>query len=143
MLENFRPGVMAGFGLGWDALSAVNSCLIMLSISGFGQSGPERDRASDAPIIHGEVGLLQRQQFGPGPEGAMTKLILSEIGHDAADMCSVLNGTDSLFLEGEGEVAGVLTLMQCGMPIAGGTSEIKRNQIGERILGLPRDPLLV
>ena len=63
VLENFRPGVMAGFGLDWDALSAVNPRLIMLSISGFGQSGPERDRASYAPIIHGEVGLLQRQQF--------------------------------------------------------------------------------
>ncbi len=66
VLENFRPGVMAGFGLGWDELSAVNPRLIMLSISGFGQSGPERDRASYAPIIHGEVGLLQRQQFVDG-----------------------------------------------------------------------------
>ena len=63
VLENFRPGVMASFGLGWDELSAINSRMIMLSISGFGQSGPERDRASYAPIIHGEVGLLQRQQF--------------------------------------------------------------------------------
>ena len=63
VLENFRPGVMSGFGLGWDELSAVNPRLIMLSISGFGQSGPERDRASYAPIIHGEVGLLERQQF--------------------------------------------------------------------------------
>ena len=34
-----------------------------------------------------------------------------------------------------------LVLMHRGMSIAGGTSEIKRNQIGERILGLPRDPL--
>jgi alkylation response protein AidB-like acyl-CoA dehydrogenase len=33
-------------------------------------------------------------------------------------------------------------LMHRGMSIAGGTSEIKRNQIGERILGLPRDPLI-
>ena len=35
----------------------------------------------------------------------------------------------------------MLVLMHRGMSIAGGTSEIKRNQIGERILGLPRDPL--
>ena len=34
------------------------------------------------------------------------------------------------------------SLMHRGMSIAGGTSEIKRNQIGERILGLPRDPLI-
>ena len=66
VLENFRPGIMSGFGLGWDELSAVNPRLVMLSISGFGQSGPERDRASYAPIIHGEVGLLERQQFVDG-----------------------------------------------------------------------------
>src|SRR3954471_1877129 len=63
VLENFRPGVMAGFGLGWEQLSAANPRLVMLSISGFGQEGPERDRASYAPIIHGEVGLLHRQQY--------------------------------------------------------------------------------
>jgi crotonobetainyl-CoA:carnitine CoA-transferase CaiB-like acyl-CoA transferase len=68
VMENFRPGIMASFGLGWDELSAVNPRLIMLSISGFGQSGPERDRASYAPIIHGEVGLLERQQFVDGGE---------------------------------------------------------------------------
>ena len=68
VVENFRPGVMSGFGLGWEELAAVNPRLIMLSISGFGQSGPERERASYAPIIHGEVGLLQRQQFVDGSD---------------------------------------------------------------------------
>ena len=68
VLENFRPGIMSSFGLGWEELSAVNPGLVMLSISGFGQTGPERDRASYAPIIHGEVGLLERQQFVDGSE---------------------------------------------------------------------------
>ncbi len=66
--ENFRPGVMASFGLGWDDLRAINPRLVMLSISGFGQEGPERDRASYAPIIHGESGFLQRQQHVTGTE---------------------------------------------------------------------------
>ncbi len=70
VLENFRPGIMAGFGLGWEQLSAVNPQLVMLSISGFGQTGPERDRASYAPIIHGETGLLARQQFVSGADAA-------------------------------------------------------------------------
>ena len=79
---------------------------------------------------------------GPGPEGNITKLVLSENGHEAAYMLSALQGPDALFYEGAGAIAGGLTLMHRGMSIAGGTSEIKRNQIGERILGLPRDPLI-
>jgi|HigsolmetaAR201D_1030396.scaffolds.fasta_scaffold11023_3 alkylation response protein AidB-like acyl-CoA dehydrogenase len=79
---------------------------------------------------------------GPGPEGAMTKLILSEQGHEATAIMSELVGDELPFMEGPAAVAGQLVLSHRGMSIAGGTSEIKRNQIGERILGLPRDPLL-
>ena len=79
---------------------------------------------------------------GPGPEGAMTKLVLSEIGHEAAAIMTELNGPDAAFMEGPGAMSNALVLMHRGMSIAGGTSEIKRNQIGERILGLPRDPLI-
>lgn len=61
LIENFRPDVMPRFGLGYPQLSALNPRLIMLSISGFGQHGPEADRAAYAPVIHAELGLLQRQ----------------------------------------------------------------------------------
>src|SRR5712691_4141360 len=79
---------------------------------------------------------------GPGPEGHLTKLVLSENGHEAAAILAALAGPDTAFLAGPGAIAGMLVLMNRGMSIAGGTSEIKRNQIGERILGLPRDPLI-
>jgi len=78
----------------------------------------------------------------PGPEGAMTKLVISEVGHEAAAIMTALNGPDALFMDGPGGMGNQLVLMHRGISIAGGTSEIKRNQIGERILGLPRDPLL-
>ena len=78
----------------------------------------------------------------PGPEGAITKLVLSELGHEAVAIQVALNGPDAVFLDGAGAISGNMVLMHRGMSIAGGTSEIKRNQIGERILGLPRDPLL-
>ena len=43
VIENFRPGTMESWGLGWDDLSSVNPGLIMLRISGYGQTGPYRD----------------------------------------------------------------------------------------------------
>jgi crotonobetainyl-CoA:carnitine CoA-transferase CaiB-like acyl-CoA transferase len=64
--ENFRPGVMSRFGLGWPELSAVNPRLVMLSISGFGQEGPERDRASYAGVIHAETGVIARRRTPDG-----------------------------------------------------------------------------
>jgi formyl-CoA transferase len=43
LIENFRPGTLEGWGMGWDALSQLNPGLIMLRISGYGQTGPYRD----------------------------------------------------------------------------------------------------
>ena len=79
---------------------------------------------------------------GPGPEGAITKLMLSELGHEATAILMATAGEDALFLDGPGAMAGRMQLMHRAISIAGGTSEIKRNQIAERILGLPRDPLV-
>ena len=60
VVENFRPGVMDRLGIGWEVLSAANPRLVMLSISGFGQGGPESGRAAYAPIIHAESGVVAR-----------------------------------------------------------------------------------
>jgi alkylation response protein AidB-like acyl-CoA dehydrogenase len=79
---------------------------------------------------------------GPGPEGNVTKLVLSEIGHEAAAIMAALGGPGTAYTDGAGAMASMMVLMHRGLSIAGGTSEIKRNQIGERILGLPRDPLI-
>ena len=43
LIENFRPGTMEGWGLGWDELSKLNPKLVMLRISGYGQTGPYRN----------------------------------------------------------------------------------------------------
>ncbi|WP_440964768.1 CaiB/BaiF CoA transferase family protein [Massilia sp. GER05] len=43
LVENFRPGTMESWGMGWDVLSELNPGLVMLRISGYGQTGPYRD----------------------------------------------------------------------------------------------------
>jgi crotonobetainyl-CoA:carnitine CoA-transferase CaiB-like acyl-CoA transferase len=57
LVENFRPGTMERWGLGWAELSAVNPRLIMVRISGFGQDGPYAKRAGYAAIGEAMGGL--------------------------------------------------------------------------------------
>jgi succinyl-CoA---D-citramalate CoA-transferase len=57
VIENFRPGAMERWNLGWDRLSAANPKLVMVRISGYGQSGPYRDRPGFAAIAEAVGGL--------------------------------------------------------------------------------------
>ena len=60
LIEGFRPGVMERWGLGPDDLLAVNSGLVMLRYSGFGQTGPYKDRpgfGTIAECMSGYVGM--------------------------------------------------------------------------------------
>jgi crotonobetainyl-CoA:carnitine CoA-transferase CaiB-like acyl-CoA transferase len=50
LLENFRPGTLERWGLGWPELSRLNPRLIMIRVSGYGQSGPYRDKAGFGAI---------------------------------------------------------------------------------------------
>lgn len=57
LIENFRPGTMEKWGMGWDALHALNPKLIMLRVSGYGQDGPRRDEPGFAAIAEATAGL--------------------------------------------------------------------------------------
>ena len=57
VVENFRPGAMEKWGLGWEQLSKLNPGLIMVRLSGFGQTGPYRDRAGFGAIGESMGGL--------------------------------------------------------------------------------------
>ena len=58
LVENFRPGVMDRLGLGDDRLAELNPRLIRLSISGFGEKGPDRDRVGYDQILQAEGGVM-------------------------------------------------------------------------------------
>jgi len=57
LLENFRPGTMEKWGLGWDVLSSINPKLIMIRVSGFGQTGPYARQAGFGAIGEAMGGL--------------------------------------------------------------------------------------
>src|SRR5207244_3287855 len=63
---------------------------------------------------------------GPGPEGAVTKLVMSENAHEVTAVLAELAGPERAFVEGEGLLSGRMTLVHRAFSIAGGTSEIKR-----------------
>jgi len=57
VIENFRPGTMEEWGLGWDRLREANPGLLFLRVSGFGQTGPYRQRPAFGQIAHAFAGL--------------------------------------------------------------------------------------
>ncbi len=66
VLENYRPGVMAKFGLDFKTLKKIKPNLIFCSISGFGQTGPDSDRAAFATIINASSGFdMMMMQYEP------------------------------------------------------------------------------
>ena len=65
--ENFRPGKLESWGLGWETLGEVNPRLVLLRVSGFGQTGPYRDRPGFARIAHAYGGLTHLAGMSDGP----------------------------------------------------------------------------
>jgi formyl-CoA transferase len=67
MIENFRPGALEKWNLGWEALSAENRSLILVRISGYGQSGPYRERPGFAAIAEALGGMRYVTGFPDRP----------------------------------------------------------------------------
>lgn len=67
VIENFRPGTLEKWGLGWIDLSAINPALVMVRISGYGQTGPYSDRPGFAAIAECMGGLRHVTGFPDRP----------------------------------------------------------------------------
>ena len=67
LIENFRPGVLEKLGLGWDVLHALNPRLVMVRLSGFGQTGPMKDQPGFGAVGESMGGLRYITGFDDRP----------------------------------------------------------------------------
>ncbi|EIT71322.1 MULTISPECIES: CaiB/BaiF CoA transferase family protein [Hydrocarboniphaga] len=90
LIENFRPGVLEDWGLGWKQLSALNPGLVMLRISGYGQTGPYRDRPGFG-VIGEAMGGLRHLSGEPGR-------LPVRVGVSIGDTLAALHGVIGILL---------------------------------------------
>jgi len=86
IVENFRPGTLSRFGLGYQQVKAFNPRVVYVSMSGYGQTGPWRNRPAFAPTVQAETGLTDILQRHYGDS-------LGELRNDA---CSHADGYTGL-----------------------------------------------
>jgi crotonobetainyl-CoA:carnitine CoA-transferase CaiB-like acyl-CoA transferase len=86
LIENFKPGTMEAWGLGWDDLHALNPRLIMLRISGFGQTGPYRHKPGFGVIAEAMGGL----RYLTGEPGRVPVRVGVSIGDTLAALHGVI-----------------------------------------------------
>ena len=67
LVENYRPGVMDRLGLGWPAMQQLNPRLVYCSVSGFGHSGPWRERPAYDAVVQGLSGIMAVTGAASGP----------------------------------------------------------------------------
>ena len=85
IVENFRPGTLARFGLGYDQVREFNPNIVYVSISGYGQVGPWRNRPAFAPTVQAETGLTDILEHHYGEA-------LSELRNDACSHADLYTG---------------------------------------------------
>src|SRR6201997_799774 len=103
IVENFRPGTLEKWGLGYDVLRARNRGLILVRVSGYGQTGPEAGKAGYASVAEAASGLRYMNGFPGGPP---PRLALS-LGDSLAGKFAVQGGLAALYRRtGNGEGPG-------------------------------------
>ena len=113
LIENFKPGTMDDLGLGWETLRDVNPRLIYCAISGFGATGPYRERAGYDAIMQGFTGLMSitgESDGAPVKVGvALIDVITALYAHGA-----ILAALRHRERTGQGQYLE-LSLMECGI----------------------------
>ena len=107
VIENFKPGSLEKLGLGWDVLSKLNPNLTLVRISGYGQTGPYRDRSGFGAIGEAMGGL----RFTTGDPDSPPARVGISIGDSLASLHGVIGALMSLLRvktgQGRGQVVDV------------------------------------
>src|SRR2546422_682767 len=86
LIENFRPGTMERWGLGWEDLSAVNPRLVMVRVTGFGQTGPYSGRPGYGTLAESMSGFAHLNGYPDGPPTlpplAVAERVMRLVGRD-------------------------------------------------------------
>jgi succinyl-CoA--D-citramalate CoA-transferase len=121
VVENFRPGTLEEWGLGWETLNELNPRLIMVRVSGFGQTGPYRDKAGFGSIGEAMGGIRAVTGF---PDRPPARIGIS-IGDSLAAVFATVGALTALHerqRSGRGQVVdigiyeGVLAVMESMLP---------------------------
>ena len=107
LIENFRPGVLEKLGLGWDVLHALNPKLTLVRISGYGQTGPYRDRPGFGAIGEAMGGI----RYTTGTPGTPPARVGVSLGDSLASMHAVMGALMALLRvktgQGDGQIVDV------------------------------------
>ena len=113
VIENFRPGVASRLGIGYEQVQAVREDILYCSISGFGQTGPYRDRAGFDILAQGVVGFLR---MTGQPDGRPTKvgIAINDIAAGATAIYSIMAAQMMRQRTGEGQYIDI-SLVDSGL----------------------------
>ncbi|UUW70152.1 CaiB/BaiF CoA transferase family protein [Pseudomonas oryzihabitans] len=107
LIENLRPGALEKLGLGWDVLHALNPKLTLVRISGYGQTGPYRDRPGFGAIGEAMGGI----RYTTGTPGVPPARVGVSLGDSLASMHAVIGALMSVLRvktgQGDGQVVDV------------------------------------
>jgi len=107
LIENMKPGALEKLGLGWDVLHALNPKLTMVRISGYGQTGPYKDRPGFGAIGEAMGGI----RYTTGEEGRVPARVGVSLGDSLASLHAVMGALMSVLRvktgQGDGQVVDV------------------------------------
>jgi formyl-CoA transferase len=116
LIENYRPGVMHGLGLGYETLSEINRGLIYASISGYGQSGPNRAKGGFDLIAQGVSGIMS-VTGEPGGPPVKAGIPLTDLGAALFATTGILAALNHRHATGNGQYIDT-SLVEAGVALS-------------------------